>query len=140
MQQQLHVTLAAQSSELNDGACLVLRVLAIDNIRRNIMSNLSLVLLYRIQRVCSDFRLWSRAALPAAGVLAPMAARAGSESILSPTAPSQKIEVAHVGTLSCGSVPFPEELQVPDGRQIFDMAVAQELVDVRRMFKIIDEL
>eukprot|EP01045_Picozoa_sp_COSAG04_P003174 COSAG04_NODE_127_length_24502_cov_31.657583_8_plen_466_part_00 len=123
--EQLHATLAAQSGDHNDGACLMLRVLAIDNIRRNIMSNLSLVLLYRIQRVCSDFRLWSRAALPAAGVLAPMAARAGSESILSPTALSQKVEVAHVGTLSCGSVPFPEELQVPDGRQIFDMAVAR---------------
>ena len=43
--------------------------------RRTVLGNLSLVLLYRIQRVCSDLRLWSRATLPTVGPVTPLGAR-----------------------------------------------------------------
>ena len=120
--QQLHATLAAQSSGHNDGACLVLRVLAIDNVRRNVLGNLSFVLMHRIRRVCADFRLWSRAALLATGGVVPM-----TRTTVYAADFNRTVEVAHLPTLTCGSIAYPTDLKkiAREGQEFRGMAVAR---------------
>jgi hypothetical protein len=59
--EQLHATLAASSGSHNDGKCLCLQVLSIDQVRAVVMANLSYRQLRAVRRVNHDFLCWSLA-------------------------------------------------------------------------------